>query len=642
MTEKGLLQLLPYPRRLTASGGIFTIPVNGSIILAAEEDRGILYAARRLKAVILQALQLSLPLSVGTRPNTVSACSFSYNLALPSQAYEIRVDAGGIFITYGSQAAANYAVTTLKQILGQCGRKIPYLHIYDEPDFAARGLMIDISRNKIPKTETLYRIVDLMEDLKLNQLQLYIEGSPFAYESFPAVWELETPITGEEILLLDEYCRERGIELVPNQNSFGHMEGWLTRPEFNHLAEIPEGFKMPEYMYDSDMYPDGLFMEPGTFHTEDPEVLTLLGTMYDDLLPYFTSSQFNTGCDETYEVGLGKSKAQADASGKGQVYLSFLLKIQELVSRRGKTMQFWGDIIIQYPELIPQLPKNIIAMEWGYGAEHPFEEDMQKFREAGIPFYVCPGTSSWNSLTGRSDNMLGNLRNAAVHGKNYGAIGYLITDWGDFGHWQHLPVSYPGFVYGAALAWNVEHNLEADIAGYLNKSVFQDRSEKIGQLLLDLGNYYKFESRVRANDTEMSMLLRSNLGSVQLSGKLSAEQLDQLEQYISGIEARLPDLALECEDAALVGRELANGIHFVQHAVRLCRLKHQLAADQSGIRPEQVTRQIKDLDLLLHHYRQLWIQRNRPGGLEKSVSKLLRLRGEYAALAQRLSDTAAG
>lgn len=136
--------------------------------------------------------------------------------------------------------------------------------------------MIDISRNKIPQLETLYRIIDLISDLKFNQLQLYIEGSPFAYESFPQVWELETPLTGEEILLIDAYCRERYIELVPNQNSFGHMEHWLSRPEFNHLAEIPGGFMLPDHMYDHDLYPDGLFMQPGTFHTGDPEVLSLL------------------------------------------------------------------------------------------------------------------------------------------------------------------------------------------------------------------------------------------------------------------------------------------------------------------------------------------------------------------------------
>ncbi|MGN7763060.1 beta-N-acetylhexosaminidase [Paenibacillus sp. 22594] len=642
MSDNHPLQLFPKPQVLVWSEGRFQHPSAGSIVLTGEAEGSVLPAARRLQLILSQVLQLSLSLSVGTRSATRSVYHFSYSPLLPAQGYEIRVDASGIAVMYSSPEGAYYATATLKQILQQFGRSIPFLQISDQPDFAARGLMIDISRNKIPRLETLYHIIDFMADLKLNQLQLYIEGSPFAYESFPQVWELETPITGEEILLLDAYCKERYIELVPNQNSFGHMEGWLTRPEFNSLAEIPEGFMLPENMYDSEMYPEGLFMHPGTFHTEDPEVLELLGTMYDDLLPYFTSKQFNVGCDETYELGLGKSKASAEAEGKGQLYLSFLQKIHKLVLERGKTMQFWGDIIIQHPELIPQLPKDIIAMEWGYSAAHPFEADTLKFREAGIPFYVCPGTSSWNSLTGRSDNMLANLRSAAVHGKNNGAIGYLITDWGDFGHWQHLPISYAGFAYGAAVAWNVENNLEADVAAYLNTAVFHDHSGKIGQLLLDLGNYYKYESGVvRPNDTEMSMLMRTPLHQVQLVTKLTDGHFDQLEHYIEGIEAQLEQLELGCGDARLVLEELRNGIHFVQHAVQLARIKKHLAQDASPLDPALIHRQIKDLDLLLHHYRQLWIQRNRPGGLEQSVSKLVRLRSEYIGLAAELTGSAA-
>lgn len=187
---------------------------------------------------------------------------------------------------------------------------------------------------------------------------------------------------------------------------------------------------------------------------------------------------------------------------------------------------------------------------------------------------------------------------------------------------------------------NVENNLDADVAEYLNTSVFHDRSGKIGQLLLDLGNYYKLESGIsRPNDSEMSMLMRSNLDNMGIVNKLTAEHFDNLEQYISRIEDQLEDLALECKDAELVIQELENGIHFVKHAVQLGRIKQLLAAEPAGIDPVLVDHQIHDLDLLLHQYRQLWTRRNRLGGLEKSVAKLLRLRGEYAQLAAQLSGS---
>ncbi|MFD1772721.1 beta-N-acetylhexosaminidase [Paenibacillus rhizophilus] len=626
------LVLLPIPKEMTFRPGSYRVSRGDKIALAGPADKPALPAARTVQDAVSKHLGLYLQISIGVRPGSPCACIFTQNPNLGDQTYELSVTETGVLITYSSPQAAFYAAATLKQLIQQTGGVLPCLHIADEPDFPARGLMIDISRNKIPKLETLRRIVDLMADLKLNQLQLYIEGTPFSYESFPGVWELETPISGEEILELDEYCRERCIELVPNQNSFGHMEGWLSRPEFNHLAEIPEGFMMPEGMYDSDLYPNGHAMRPGTFYTEATEATGLLEKMYDDLLPYFSSGMFNVGCDETYELGTGRSQSAAESQGKGRLYLSFLLKIAELVRKRGKTMQFWGDIILQHPELIPHLPKDIIAMEWGYTAEHPFEADTQKFSAAGIPFYVCPGTSSWNSITGRTENMLANLRSAAVHGKNNGAIGYLITDWGDNGHWQHLPVSYAGFVYGAALAWSADASLDADIAGYMDSFLFADTSGHTGRLLLDLGNYYRLESgNPHHNDTEMSMLLRSDLDNMRLTDKLPDENLHRLKAYIEEIEERLGGLSPHCDDAGLILEELRNSVHFVKHSIRLAFLKRRLAANDP-LSPAEIGELKQDLDLLLLQYRLLWCERNRMGGLEQSVSRLVRLRGQYEAL----------
>ena len=176
--------------------------------------------------------------------------------------------------------------------------------------------------------------------------------------------------------------------------------------------------------------------------------------LYDELLPNFSSEFFNVGCDETWDLGRGQSKKLCEAKGKGRVYLDFLKKIHREVSARDKKMMFWGDIILKYPKLIRELPKNIIALNWGYEANHPFEKEAAQFAKAKIPFYVCPGTSTWQTLIGKHDNALANLRAAAKAGKKFGAIGFLNTDWGDGGHPQPLAVSWPMFAAGAALAWN--------------------------------------------------------------------------------------------------------------------------------------------------------------------------------------------
>ena len=119
------------------------------------------------------------------------------------------------------------------------GAALPLLEIDDYPDFPARGVMLDVSRDKVPTMETVYGLVDWLAGLKINQFQLYTEHT-FAYRQHPKVWAEATPFTSEDILALDAYCRERFIELVPNQNSFGHMHRWLKHPKYGHLAETHE------------------------------------------------------------------------------------------------------------------------------------------------------------------------------------------------------------------------------------------------------------------------------------------------------------------------------------------------------------------------------------------------------------------
>ena len=117
---------------------------------------------------------------------------------------------------------------------------------------------------------------------------------------------------------------------------------------------------------------------------------------------------------------------------------------------------------------------NLIALNWGYEANHPFDREAALFAKAKIPFYVCPGTSTWQTLIGRHDNALANLRAAAKAGRKHGAMGYLITDWGDGGHPQPLAVSYLPYLAGASLSWCAETFDEAKLDSGFKPRCFED------------------------------------------------------------------------------------------------------------------------------------------------------------------------
>lgn len=114
----------------------------------------------------------------------------------------------------------------------------------------------------------------------------------------------------------------------------------------------------------------------------------------------------------------------------------------------------WGDIVMKHPDLIPLIPKDITILDWGYESSYPYERHCKTLQASGLNYMVCPGTNSWTSITGRTDNMLATIESATTNGVKYGAKGMLLTDWGDLGHWQYLPVCYAGYTTGAALSWN--------------------------------------------------------------------------------------------------------------------------------------------------------------------------------------------
>ena len=508
-----------------------------------------------------------------------------------------------------SGAGLFYAITTILQALRQCGSRLPAGEISDRPDFPVRGIMLDVSRCKVPTMETLRSLIDMFAELKLNHLQLYTEHT-FAYAGHEEVWQGASPLTGPEIERLDALCRERFIELAPNQNSFGHMTRWLTHARYRHLAECLDGFEWPW---------GGRSSEPYSLAPDDPGSIQLLEDLYDQLLPRFSSRLFNVGCDETFDVGQGRSRDLCARVGRGRVYLDFLLKVHEQVSRRGRTMMFWGDMIMEHPELVPQLPRDSVALEWGYEADHPFAEHGVRFAGSGIPFWVCPGTSSWNSLAGRTENCLANLRSAAEGGLANGAGGYLVTDWGDNGHWQVLPVSFAGFAAGASCSWCLASGTGQPLAQALDLHVYRDKAGIMGKLSLELGSVYRLAGDRLHNASHLFHILRAPPGS-KLPGSVTMQTLEETRRAVEAAAAPLDSARMDRPDAALVHDEFAN-------TVRLLLLACDRGLDRELSRESG---REHDPAAILAEYERLWLARNRPGGLAESSGALRQALGLLA------------
>ncbi len=617
--------LLPRPREIELRGG-FLKPVPGRFVLL---DGAPDAAAARTGAIVQEAVgrlgaRWEMTAAAGRSPRLLGAVLRIVEGGGPAQAYRLEVTPERIEIEAYGAAGLPHAAVTLRQIARQADPDagLPCLEVRDAPDYPRRGLMLDISRDRVPTMGTLRQLADLLEELKLNELELYTEHT-FAYRDHREVWERASPLTGEEVLEFDRACRDRFVELVPNQNSFGHMERWLRHPRYRPLAEIQ----------DPDAWgPEGEAMVCRSLCPLDPGSLALLEELYDELLPHFSSRSFDVGLDETLDVGQGRSRRACAERGEGRVYLDFLLEVYRRVRERGRAMRFWGDIVLKHPELIGELPEDVVALDWGYEAGHPFAEEGSRFAAAGLRWFVCPGTSSWNSFAGRTANALANIRSAAEAGLARGAAGLLLTDWGDNGHMQPPAVSLPFYAYAAAVAWCCERNRELDLARALDLHVFEDRAGAMGRMALDLGDAYRLAGVEPANASALAwILLRpSRPFDQEPFASLAAEALSAAERYVEEVVGRLGGARSSRGDAQLLAAEYRLAASLLAHACELGRARIEAGRAAVEALPASArSRLASSLGLLIEEYRRLWLARSRPGGLADSAGRLDRLLRMY-------------
>jgi hexosaminidase len=572
MLNRSKLNLLPCPRSLKILRGTFTLPRHKPIA----------------------AIKVVRTHSAPNHP----------------EGYALAISKNGIEISFREPGGLRAATATLRQLLREYGRRLPCLRIRDWPDFPRRGVMLDISRGRVPKLKTLLDLAEHLADFKINELQLYTEHT-FAYRRYKSVWQSWGALTGAEIQKLDARCRELGIDLVPNQNSFGHLRYFLEHPRLKKLAEVSAPYEDAGKEF---------VRRPTTLAPDHPGTLPFLRGLYDELLPNFSSKFFNVGCDETWDLGCGQSKKLCETKGNGRVYLDFLKKIHREISVRGKRMMFWGDIILKYPNLIRGLPKNVVALNWGYEADHPFEKEAAQFAKAKIPFYVCPGTSTWQTFIGRHDNALANLRAAAKAGKKFGAIGFLNTDWGDGGHPQPLAASWPMFAAGAALAWNSRSFDESKLIPILSRDVFEDSTGRMASAAFKLGFAHQKLGVNAPNETPLGTVIAAPKSEhhelfcrngLKWFAKISADKIRGTLREIEKQQAVLARAKPATDSGKLLACELDLAARMAAQSCKFMLWQKMLAAGKISEAGCFANVSLRELARLDHDFNKYWPLRNK-------------------------------
>lgn len=620
--------LIPSPRSLRLTGGLVPMP-QGPCRVSGTGDWPELQPLEAQRAVAECKAHVNVRFTrESVDPRSTRGQSYRLTITPPTddRTALARIEAH-------TEIGARYALRTLAQLV-RWARSAKPMHgnacalpccvIEDEPSFPCRGVMLDISRDRVPTMEMLFEIIDHLAALKINHFQLYIEHT-FAYTGHEEVWRDASPMTPEEVRALDAYAAQHGIELAANQNCFGHLARWLARPRYAPLAETHG-----DWVFDN-----GQVRVPrsGPFSLcpVDPGSLRLVEDWLGQLLPCFTSPRVNIGCDETFDVGTGRSGEAVAQRGRAAVYAEYVSAVAAVARRHGKSSMFWADIALREPRSLELLDADLTALVWGYEPDAPFDQWCRVIREApggsAREVWMCPGTSAWRSITGRTSERRGNLIAAARAGLACGATGYLITEWGDHGHRQQWPVTLHALADGAGVAWNADAADRFDAAA-ASFHLMGDASGLVGPWLEELGDLdgplRGAWEMVQGPGPPPERVLNATALYSDLHEPLSAEPHYGGHASNWGfLKARLSTLLA---DRPRFPTELLHDE--IRLTLEVCRFGIMRGLWRRGHREWAAPDLARFMRQIIEEHRRLWLKRSRIGGLDDSCRYYQRIAEE--------------
>lgn len=509
------------------------------------------------------------------------------------EAYRLEAGPQGIRLSAGTGTGMRWARATLAQL--RAHPAIPCMVVTDAPRFAHRGVMLDISRDRVPTMATLCQLVDYLASWKMNHFQLYVEHT-IAYPGHEDVWRAASPITLDELSALDAYASARGVALTANQNCLGHFERWLRHPRYAPLGECAQG-----HMVRGEHY-----VQPNTLCPLDPRTLPLIDDLLSQQLLRCSGNYANIGCDEPWDLGTGRSREACAQRGKAVVFSEYVSRVAEIVQRLGKRSQFWCD---PEPNEADQLPRELVALVWQYEADSDFGPRVQAHLNAGREAWVVPGTSCWNTTTGRTWNRRGNLDNAAAQSQ---AAGLLCTAWGDGGHRQPWPLTLFGFADAAMAAWSGPDTYDDAASGR-----FAFDNPELGPWLAQLGNVDASLTRGRhANRSALWHDLHSQF--FENPGSADIPEWQAVRQRLLDLQSTLPS-----GSDPLTTAECRLATDFALFAADRAILR------RSNPQPEPRKELAERMTHLIAAHRRQWLARARYGGLEDSTAHWARFASNW-------------
>jgi hypothetical protein len=610
------LHLIPQPREVRSEGpvalrnGITIVrPASAADRLAADDLTDAL-RTRQISVTASGAVRVSF-----VRGETAAAKrllrqhSMEMNAEMRDEGYAIIPDAQGLVVIASTAPGVFYGAQTVKQLVEGSGptARLQRATIRDWPAMRYRGFHDDLSRGPVPTLEFQKKQMRTLAAYKVNVYSPYFEHT-LAYSSNPLIAPPGGAMTPDQVRELVSYAGRYHIDVIPEQEAFGHLHHILKYELYSPLAETPHGH----------------VLAPG-----QPGSLPLIRQFFSAIDSLFPSRFIHLGADETFELGRGQTAERVRTEGIGAVYLDFLKQIEAALRPTGKRFLFWGDVAMNHPDLVKTLPKSLVAVAWTYNPDTSFTRFIAPFRNAGMETWVAPGVNNWNRVYPDNDLALPNIQGFVRDGQRLGATGVLNTSWDDDGEALFNQVWY-GALFGAAASWQSGESSIEDFASSFGRVFHNDTTGRIDEAQRKLTAAHALLRRAGVGDasdylfwldpwSDEGKLVAQKIRPVTHDVRILAESaivfVAQARQGVTSERDALDALTLGARKIDFIGMKFQFADDVVQMYARASDTTSKAAshdlADITGINGR--LQDLRDgLSLIRDEYEKAWLAENRP------------------------------
>lgn len=354
---------------------------------------------------------------------------------MSDEGYVLRITKNNIELKSKSAKGIYYAAMSLIQLLEKAEGKIKCAEIIDWPDMKIRGISDDISRGQVSNTENFKRIISHIARYKMNTYLPYMEDM-LEFDQYPSIGKGRGALTKSEVKEILKFAKMNFVEIIPIFQTLGHYENILAKKEFLPYAEFPGS---------------------ASLNVSNDSTYIFLENLLKEVFDLFPSEYFHMGADESWDVGLGASKKLVEQSNIAAVHANHYKRVYNICKKYNKKVMMYGDILLDYPEILSLIPKDITIVDWHYNADSDYPS-VKIIKDAGFEYLVSP--SAWNFVSTFPVNVLSlpNIKYLIKAGLDNDAKGMINSNWGDYGAETFKEFILFNYAWSAQCAWDYDQS----------------------------------------------------------------------------------------------------------------------------------------------------------------------------------------